>query len=115
MSFNRFQKHQHSVAGKTVCVSYDRFTTKFEVQVDNTVTYSKHFLFWPKHSAIIQMGSRSYLLDVCWCFIWAAKLKQDDLVVIKELLPIRRRRSISMLGYGIFIVLVRVAFVALAV
>ncbi|AEE22626.1 hypothetical protein [Paraglaciecola chathamensis] len=111
MNFERFQKHRHIVAGNTIYVSYDRFTTKFEIKVNDTVAYSKRFWFWPKHNSVIQIDSHSYVLNVYWLLIWGAKLKKGNSIVVEELLPKRRRRSISLLGYSIFIVLVRAAFV----
>ena len=114
MSFERFHKHLHTVADNTICVSYDRFTTKFEVKVGDTVAYSKYFWFWPRHDATVQIGDSSYALSVYWFLIWGASLKKDDSVVVKELLPKRRRHSISILGYSVFIALVRAAFVVFA-
>lgn len=114
MSFERFHKHRHIVADNMVCVSYDRFTTKFEVKIGSTIAYSKYFCFWPRHNATIQIGSSSYALSVYWFFIWGASLKKGDTVVVKELLPKRRRRSISLLGYGVFILLLRAAFIVFA-
>ena len=114
MSFERFHKHRHIVADNKVCVSYDRLTTKFEIKVGDNIAYSKHFWFWPRHYATVQIGSSSYALGVCWFFIWGASLKKGDSVVVKELLPKRRRRSISLLGYSVFIILLRSAFVVFA-
>ena len=111
MSFERFHQHRHIVDSNSVCFSYDRFNTKFEVKVGDTIAYSKYLLFWPKHKANVQIGTSSYCLSVYWFLIWGASLKKDNSVVVKELLPKRRRRSITLLGYGVFIVLLRAAFV----
>ena len=111
MSFERFNQHRHNVGSNSVCFSYDRFNTKFEVKVGDTIAYSKYLLFWPKHKATVQIGSSSYTLSIYWFLIWGASLKKDNSVVVKELLPKRRRRSITLLCYGVFIVLLRAAFV----
>lgn len=111
MSFERFHQHRHIVGGNSVCFSYDRFKTKFEVKVGDSITYSKYLLFWPKHKATVQIGSSSYGLCVYSFLIWRSYLKKDNSVVVKELLPKRRRRSLILFGYGVFIGLLRAAFV----
>ncbi|MCW8108941.1 hypothetical protein OPS25_10595 [Alteromonas ponticola] len=111
MSFERLQTHQHLVAGSDLDVSYDRFTTKFELKVDGSAVYSKYLLFWPKHNAVIQIHSKPYSLNVYWFLLWGAKLKNAHTVIIKELLPKRRRRSIVILGYGVCMLLTKVAVV----
>lgn len=113
MSFERFHKHRHIVGGDSVYFSYDRLNTKFEVKIGDTITYSKYLLFRPKHNATIQIGSSSYTLVVYWFLIWGSYLKKDKAIVINEILPKRRRRSITFLGYGVFIIMLRAAFVVL--
>ncbi|MFQ6371412.1 hypothetical protein [Shewanella sp. YIC-542] len=112
MHFERFQTHQHNIAGSILDVSYDRLTTKFELRADGSVVYSKYLWCWPKHRAVINMGGGDYLLKVYRFLLWGAKLSDNDALLVKELLPKRRRRSIVFLGYGVFILLLRGMLVA---
>ena len=114
MGFERFQNHQHVVADNVIDVSYDRFTTKFEIKVNDVVAYTERFWLWPSHKAVIKLDSRPYLLSVYWFLLWGAKLKKDGEIVVGELLPKRRRSSIILLGYGVFIILVRATLVVWA-
>ncbi|OFC70031.1 hypothetical protein BFC18_15755 [Alteromonas confluentis] len=114
MGFSRFESHQHVVAGNKLDVIYDRFTTKIELKVNRAILYSKHIWFWPRHNAFIQIGAEDYRLSVYKLLIWSAKLKKDNNSVVEELLPRRRRRSISVLGYCALTILARALSVAIS-
>ena len=107
MGFERIQSDQHHILNGRVDVSYDRFTTQFKLAVEGSIVYSRHLWFWPRHSAVIKIGTNEYFLNVYWLLIWRARLSDKNTIIIKELLPKRRRRSISLLGYSAFIILVR--------
>ena len=51
-----------------------------------------------------------YTLKVSWLPIWRAKLMQGEDIIISELLPKRRRRSLILLGYSGFMLLAKAAF-----
>jgi hypothetical protein len=114
MIFERYQLHRQTLCGKTLDVSYDRFTTAFEMRVDSECVYKKHLCFWPWHNNTIKVAGQTFTVKIVWFVIWQSSLQQPQHVVIKELLPKRRRRSISLVGYGIFVLLIKAMLIAFA-
>ncbi len=110
-TFERIQKHQHFVNGQPLAAYYDRITTKFSLEYQGKLVLSKYLLFWPSHKAKVQINAGTYTLKITWLLVWNAYLKANKKVVVKELLPQRRRRSVILLGYFIVITSIRALFV----
>ena len=98
MVFERIQKQTHIIAGTTVLVSYDRFTTRFEIKSEKEVIYSSLILFPIKKSKIL-INNQQFTLKIFWLILWQSQLVNVDGVAVKELLYRRRKRSIGMLIY----------------
>jgi hypothetical protein len=98
MAFERIQKQTHIIVGATVLVSYDRFTTRFEIKSEKEVIYSSLILL-PIKKAKILTNNQQFTLKVFWLILWQSQLVNADGVAVKELLCRRRKRSIGLLIY----------------
>jgi hypothetical protein len=98
MAFERIQKQTHIIAGTTVLVSYDRFTTRFEIKSEEEVIYSSLILLPIKKTKIL-INNQQFTLKIFWLILWQSQLVNVDGVAVKELLYRRRKRSIGMLIY----------------
>ena len=63
MAFERFEKQTHTVAEVIVYVSYDRFTTRFEIKTEYEVIYSSLVLFFIKKSKL-SINGKSFVLKI---------------------------------------------------
>ena len=54
-----------------------------------------------------------YTVKITWVILWQSRLYRKQTLIIKELLPQRRRRSITMISYGMCILLIRLFMVLL--
>ena len=109
MAFERIQKQTHTIANKTVLVSYDRFTTRFEIKSEEEVIYSSLVLIPIKKSKIL-INNQQFTLSIFGLILWKSQLVNDDGVVIKELLQRRRKKSIGLLIYFALISSVKIGF-----
>jgi hypothetical protein len=107
MAFERIQKQTHTIADKTVLVSYDRFTTRFEIKSDEEVVYSSLVLLPIKKTKIL-INNQQFTLKIFWFILWQSQLVNADGVVVKELLYRRRKKSIGLLIYFALISSVKV-------
>ncbi|MBA6254392.1 hypothetical protein [Colwellia sp. MB3u-55] len=107
MAFERIQKQPHTIADKTVLVSYDRFTTRFEIKSDEEVVYSSLVLLPIKKTKIL-INNQQFTLKIFWFILWQSQLVNADGVVVKELLYRRRKKSIGLLIYFALISSVKV-------
>ncbi|MFT6987948.1 MAG: hypothetical protein ACJAT7_003814 [Psychromonas sp.] len=98
MAFERIQKQTHIIADKTVFVSYDRFTTRFEIKSEKEVIYSSLVLLPIKKPKIL-INNQQFTLSIFWLILWKSQLVNTDGVVVKELLQRRRKKSIGLLIY----------------
>jgi len=98
MVFERIQKQTHTIADKIVFVSYDRFTTRFEIKSEEEVIYSSLVLLPIKKPKIL-INNQQFILSIFWLILWKSQLVNTDGVVVKELLYRRRKKSIGLLIY----------------
>lgn len=99
--FKRVEKEVHSFAESELSVSYDRFSTKFTLIFDGRTLVSKRLAFTIKHEAEIEIESKIYKVHVFSFILWRSKLTRENEVVIMELIPSRRRKSIGALIYSL--------------
>jgi len=111
MKFERVQNQSHEFGDCTVDVSYDRFTSKFQLREREVVIYSAYLFWLPFRRKKLSIGANSYQLTIFWLILWSSKLHNDDGVLIKELLWWRRRKSINLLIYIAIINAIRFALV----
>jgi hypothetical protein len=90
-----------------VLVSYDRFTTRFEITSDEEVVYSSLVLLPIKKTTIL-INNQQFTLKIFWFILWQSQLVNADGVVVKELLYRRRKKSIGLLIYFALISSVKV-------
>ncbi|MCL1075934.1 hypothetical protein [Shewanella dokdonensis] len=114
IKYERIQREQHVIAGIPVQVSYDRFTTRFTIAAEGCKKYSKMLCFWPVHNAKFTINSNSFNLKIRYFLLWSAKVTSGEEVVVQELLPRRRRRAMMLLGYSVFIILIKTIMVIMA-
>ena len=98
MVFERIQKQTHIIEDKTVFVSYDRFTTRFEIKSEEEIIYSSLVLL-PINKPKILINNQQFTLNIFWLILWKSQLINTDGVVVKELLQRRRKKSIGLLIY----------------
>lgn len=105
MSFKRIQQQTHLIAGSTVLVLYDRFTTRFTIKKEDSdsIIFTCYLAFLPFRKAKIDINYHPFILKIRWFLLWRSTLINESGVVIKELLERRRRQSISL---GIYLLLV---------
>ena len=101
MAFERIQKQAHVVAEHNISVSYDRFTTRFEITHDHTIVFSSLLLFSLYRNTAVVIGGQVFTLKIFWCLLWQSKLVEHhhQQTVVKELLTRRRKKSIGLLIY----------------
>ena len=99
MAFERIQKQIHIIEDTTVIVSYDRFTTRFEIKNEDEIIYSSLLLFLPVRNARISISNKPFTLKIFWFILWRSKLVNSSNVVVKELLYRRRKKSIGLFIY----------------
>ena len=102
MAFERIQKQAHVVAEHNISVSYDRFTTRFEITHDHTIVFSSLLLFPPYRNTAVVIGGQVFTLKIFWCLLWQSKLVEHhhhQQTIVKELLTRRRKKSIGLLIY----------------
>ncbi len=114
MVFERVQKQNHHVADSDLTISYDRFTTRFEMKVAEEVIYSSLLMFMPIRNRELSINNQLFTLKIRWFILWQSKLENSKGVVIKELLYLRRRKSISLCIYFMLISSVKVGMVLFA-
>lgn len=107
MAFERIQKQTHTIAEQTVVVSYDRFTTRFEIKNKQEVIFSSLVLSPIKTSNIV-INKQKFTLKILWFFLWQSQLLNSKGIVVQELLERRRRKSISLLVYFMLIISVKI-------
>ncbi len=60
MAFERIQQQTHIIADTKIVVSYDRFSTKFQIKTATEVVYSALLLFLPIRTAAISINNQSF-------------------------------------------------------
>lgn len=99
--FERIQKESYLVEGRELIASYDRFSTVFTLSLDGKVLVSKRFVFTSKYEVEIEVASKIYKVYVFAFIIWRSKLTLNNAVIIEELIPSRKRKSIGGLIYSL--------------
>lgn len=99
MSFERVQSQSHTIEDSIVAVSYDRFTTKFELKENNKTVYSSYLCFRPITKKALLINGTHCTLKIFWLLLWQSKLENSQGIVVNELLYRRRKRSIGLLIY----------------
>ena len=107
------QQHGHEVGGNVITVRYQPLTTTLTLYSNGSKLLHKHLCFWPFHKVDFQVENTSYTLKIKWMILWQSRLYNNQTLVVKELLPQRRRRSITMISYGMCILLIRLFMVFL--
>ncbi|MCC5825301.1 hypothetical protein [Alkalimonas sp.] len=106
--FERIQKQTHIVDDRKLTASYDRFSTVFTLSLDGKVLVSKSFVFSSKYESEIEIGSKIYKVHVFALILWRSKLTVNNEVIIEELIPSRKRKSIGGLIYSLAVGAARV-------
>ncbi len=109
MTFEQIQQQTHHIADTKVLVSYDRFTTRFELKKGEEVIYSTRLLFLPIKNVNILINEQEFTLKIFWFILWKSTLVNNDNVVIKELLVHRRKKSIGLLSYCVLVSCIKVS------
>ena len=113
MVFKRIQQHNHQVGGNLISVRYQPLTTKLTLHSNNNQVLQKHLCFRPFHKVDVCIDGIFYTVKITWVILWQSRLYRKQTLIIKELLPQRRRRSITMISYGMCILLIRLFMVLL--
>lgn len=113
MVFKLAQQCGHNVDGNLINVRYQPFSTKLTIYNNESQLLKKYLCFWPFHKVDFQVGNTCYTLKIKWMILWQSRLYKEQTLVVKELLPQRRRRSITMISYGMCILLIRLFMVML--
>jgi hypothetical protein len=108
MGFERIQAQRHKIGNLTLEACYDRFTTKFELKENEKIIYSAFLCAGPIRTKEILINGTAFTLKVFWLVLWQSKLKNNDGVVVKELLCRRRTKSIGVLIYIAIITSVKI-------
>jgi hypothetical protein len=114
MSFERIQSQSHKIENSIVEACYDRFTTKFELIENNETLYSSYLCFRPIRKKELLINGTPFTLKIFWFVLWQSKLENNYGIVVKELLPRRRKRSIGLLIYLGIITSVKIGLVVLS-
>lgn len=109
MAFERFEKQTHTVAEVIVYVSYDRFTTRFEIKTEYEVIYSSLVLFFIKKSKL-SINGKSFVLKIFWLIFWKSQLVNAKGIVVEELLYRRRNRAIGQLFFLVLLITINTVF-----
>jgi hypothetical protein len=109
MGFTRVQTQQHKLESVLLDVSYDRFTTKFELKENGSLVYSSFLALLPIRRSELLINGKPYTLKIFWLLLWQSKLQNENGLVIPELLYLRRKRSIGLLIYAAFITSAKIA------
>lgn len=108
--FERIQRAQHEIDRTLYTVSYDRLTTRLAICINNHEAFSRKLYFRPYwHSPFVHENQR-YTIKINWFVLWRSTLKISDKHQIEELIPVRRRRSKTQLGYALLLILLRLGF-----
>lgn len=97
----RIQKETHIFAEGELSVRYDRFSTLFTLSFDDKVLVSKHLVFTSKYERAIEIESKIYNVHIFEFILWRSKLTEGNEVIIEELLPSRKRKSVGALIYSL--------------
>ncbi|MBW8185010.1 hypothetical protein [Shewanella nanhaiensis] len=112
MVFERVQKQNHHVADSELTISYDRFTTRFTIKAaEEEVIYSALLMFIPIRNKELSINNQLFTLKIRWLILWQSKLENSKGVVIKELLYLRRRKSINLFIYLILITSIKAGII----
>jgi hypothetical protein len=114
MSFERIQSQSHKIEKSIVEACYDRFTTKFELIENNETLYSSYLCFLPIRKKELLINGTPFTLKIFWFVLWQSKLENNHGIVVKELLPRRRKRSVGLLIYLGIITSVKIGLVVLS-
>ncbi|OCW96092.1 hypothetical protein [Alishewanella sp. HH-ZS] len=106
--FERIQKETHIVEDRKLTASYDRFSTVFTLTLDDKILVSKRFVFTSKYESEIEVASKIYKVHVFAFILWRSKLTENNQVIIEELIPSRKRKSIGGLIYSLVVGAARV-------
>jgi len=109
MAFERIHKQTHIIAGTTVRVCYDRFTSRFEVKSESEVIYSSLLLLLPIKNVDISINKQKFTLKIRWFILWQSTLVNSTGVVVSELLYRRRKKSINLFIYFMLISSIKIA------
>ena len=107
MVFKLAQQCEHNVDGNLITVRYQPLSTKLTIYNNESQVLKKHLCFWPFHKVDFYVRKTSFTLKITWIILWQSRLYEGQTMVVKELLPQRRRRSITMMSYGMCIILIR--------
>lgn len=113
MVFKLAQQCEHNVDGNLITVRYQPLSTKLTIYNNERQVLKKHLCIWPFHKVDVQLGKTTYTLKITWIILWQSRLYEGQTMVVKELLPQRRRRSITMMSYGMCILMIRLCMVML--
>lgn len=98
--FKRFQKETHMLGERKISASYDRFSTLFTLSLDDKVLVSKRLIFRFKYKKDIEVESKTFSVHVFKFILWRSKLTEKNEVIINELIPSRKRKSLGALIYS---------------
>ncbi|GGQ25336.1 hypothetical protein [Shewanella litoralis] len=103
MRFERQQHKTHLIDNHKIEVSYDRFTTRFNLSINEQRVYTRLLLLGPWRKQQLMINDTPYSLTIRWFVLWRSSLtpQQSSLQrpFITELLPQRRRKSIMIALY----------------
>ncbi|WP_394202436.1 hypothetical protein [Shewanella waksmanii] len=114
MRFERFQRKQHHHGKNIIAVEYDRLTTRLSISCNGDKLLSK-YIFLPYMTTSIVLAGERFSVRIFWFILWGAKLiDEKGCLVIDELLPERRRKSIGHCCYLGLITSIKLALVYIA-
>jgi len=103
MRFERQQHKTHLIDNHKIEVSYDRFTTRFSLSINEQWVYTRLLLLGPWRKQNLIINDIPYYLSIRWFVLWRSSLtpqqSSPQRPSIKELLPQRRRKSIMIALY----------------
>ncbi|MCH1923743.1 hypothetical protein L9G74_10950 [Shewanella sp. C32] len=112
MGFEWVQRSSYLIDQQPLAVTYNRLTTRLVISNGEDVLFSRLVMFAPiRCTAEFAVNATHYTLKLSWLPIWSAKLMRGADVMVTELFPKRRRRSIIVLGYALFMLLARASFI----
>lgn len=103
MRFERQQYKTHLIDNHKIEVSYDRFTTRFNLSINEQRVYTRLLLLGPWRKQQLMINDIFYYLSIRWFVLWHSSLTPQQpspqRPSITELLPQRRRKSIMIALY----------------
>ncbi|WP_133406859.1 hypothetical protein [Parashewanella tropica] len=103
MAFKIIESESHFIDGNKLTLKYHRFSTKLEISFNDELLQTRYLFFAPYRTIRFQADEHEFNIKILWIIFWRSRLYQAEELKVAELLPQRRRKSVILMSYTLFI------------